>query len=61
MMALNGRFTSATSNWTLSVRKFSSVPNVTGSVMLPEGIPDVGPLQKMGERESAWTPGSAAV
>jgi hypothetical protein len=37
MMALNGRFTSATSNITLSVRKFSSVPNVTGNVMLPRG------------------------
>ena len=37
MMALNGRFTSATSNWTLSVQKFSSVPNVTDRVMLPRG------------------------
>jgi hypothetical protein len=37
MMALKGRLTSATSNWTFSVRKFSSVPNVTGSAMLPRG------------------------
>jgi hypothetical protein len=37
MMALNGRLTSATSNWTFSVWKFSSVPNLTGNVMLSRG------------------------
>jgi hypothetical protein len=36
-VALNERLTSATSNWTFSVRKFSSIPNVTGSMMLPRG------------------------
>jgi transcription elongation factor len=37
MMALKGRLTSATSNWTFSVRKFTSVPNVTGREMVPTG------------------------
>jgi hypothetical protein len=37
MMALNGRFTTATSNYTFSVRKFSSVPNMTGREMVPTG------------------------
>jgi hypothetical protein len=42
MMALKGRLTSATSNWTFSVRKFSSVPNATGSAMLPRGYTGCG-------------------
>jgi hypothetical protein len=37
MMALKGMLTYAMSNWTFSVRKFSSVPNVTESAMLPRG------------------------
>jgi hypothetical protein len=50
MMALKGRLTSVTSNWMLSVRKFSSVPNVTGSAM----------LRRMGERVPVGILGSAA-
>jgi hypothetical protein len=37
MMALKGRFTSATSNCTFSVRKFTFVPNVTGREMVAIG------------------------
>jgi hypothetical protein len=37
MMALKGRFTSATSNYTFSVWKFTSVSNVTGREMVPAG------------------------
>jgi hypothetical protein len=37
IMALNGRFTSATSNCMFSVRKFSSVLNMTGREMVPTG------------------------
>jgi hypothetical protein len=48
MMALNGRLTSATSNWTFSVRKFSSIPNVTGSVMLPRGYTGWAPTPENG-------------
>jgi hypothetical protein len=43
MMALKGRLTSATSKTTFSMRKFSSVPNVTGSVMLLRGYTGCGP------------------
>jgi hypothetical protein len=60
MMALKGRLTSATSNWTFSVWKFSSVPNVTGRAMLPRGYSAVGPLQRIGERVPDGTSGSAA-
>jgi hypothetical protein len=61
MMALKGRLTSATSNTTFSVRKFSSVPNVSGSAMLPGDTPAVGPLRRMGERVLDGTPGFATV
>jgi hypothetical protein len=37
MMALNGRFTSVTSNYTFSVRKFASILNVTSREMVPTG------------------------
>jgi hypothetical protein len=43
MMALKGRLTSATSNYTFSVRKLSSVPKVTGRVMVPTGYMGFGP------------------
>jgi hypothetical protein len=39
-MALNERLTSATSKRTLSVRKFSAVPNVNGREMQPRGVTD---------------------
>jgi hypothetical protein len=48
MMALKGRLTSATSKTTFSVRKFSSVPNVTGSAMLPRGYTGYGPTPENG-------------
>jgi hypothetical protein len=37
IMALNGRFTSATSNYTFSTRKFFSILNMTGREMVPTG------------------------
>jgi hypothetical protein len=48
MMALKGRLTSATSNRMFSGRKFSSVPNVTRSVMLPRGYTGYGPTPENG-------------
>jgi hypothetical protein len=48
MMALKGRLTSATSKTMFSVRKFSSVPNVTGSAMLPRGYTGCGPSPENG-------------
>jgi hypothetical protein len=56
MMALKGRLTSATSNRTFSVRKFSSVPNVTGSVMLPRGYIGCGPTPKNGREGPSRDP-----
>jgi hypothetical protein len=47
-MALNGRLTSATSKRTLSVRKISAVPNVTGREMQPRGITNIGPTPENG-------------
>jgi hypothetical protein len=47
-MTLNGRLTSATSKRTLSVRKFSAVPNVTGREMQPRGLTDTGPTPENG-------------
>jgi hypothetical protein len=47
-MALNGRLTSATSKRTLSVRKFSAIPNVTGREMQPRGVIDTGPTPENG-------------
>jgi hypothetical protein len=47
-MALNGSLTSATSKRTLSVRKFSAVPNVTGREMQPRGVTDTRPAPENG-------------
>jgi hypothetical protein len=47
-MALNGRLTSAISKRTLSVRKFSAVPNVTGREMQPHGVTETGPTPENG-------------
>jgi hypothetical protein len=47
-MALNGRLTSTTSKRTLSVRKFSIVPNVTEREMQPRGVTDTGPTPENG-------------
>jgi hypothetical protein len=47
-MALKGRLTSAISNRTLSVRKFSGVLNVTGREIQPRGITGTGPTPKNG-------------
>jgi hypothetical protein len=57
MMALKGRLTSTTSNWTFFVRKFSSVPNVTGSAMLPRGYTGCGPTPENGREGPSWDPG----
>jgi hypothetical protein len=57
MMALKGRLTSATSNWTFSVRKFSLVPNVTGSVILPRGYTGYGPTPENGREGPRRDPG----
>jgi hypothetical protein len=55
-MALNGRLTSTTSNWTFSVRKFSSVPNVTRSVILPRGYTGYGPTPENGREAFSRDP-----
>jgi hypothetical protein len=47
-MALKGRLTSATSNRTLSVRKFSGVLNVTGREMHLHGMTGTGPTHENG-------------
>jgi hypothetical protein len=47
-MALNGRLTSATSKRTLSVRKFSAVPNVTEREIQPRGVTNTGPTLENG-------------
>jgi hypothetical protein len=60
IMALKGRLTSATSNWTFSVRKFSSVPNVTGSVMLPMGYTGYGPTPEDGREGPSRDPGTCS-
>jgi hypothetical protein len=57
MMALKGRLTFATSNWTFFVRKFSSVPNVTGSAMLPRGYTGYGPTLENGREGPSRDPG----
>jgi hypothetical protein len=57
MMALKGRLTSATSSWTFSVWKFSSVPNVTGSAMLPRGYTGCGPTLENGREGPSQDPG----
>jgi hypothetical protein len=44
------------SNWTFSVRKFSSVPNVTGSVMLPRGYTGYGPTPENGREGPSRDP-----
>jgi hypothetical protein len=56
MMALNGRLTSATSNWTFSVRKFSSIPNVTRSVMLLRGYTGCAPTLENGREGPSRDP-----
>jgi hypothetical protein len=57
MMALNGRLTSATLKTTFSVRKFSSVPNVTESAMLPRGYTGYGPTPENGREGPRQDPG----
>jgi hypothetical protein len=57
MMALKG---TATSNWTFSVRKFSSVPNVIGSVMLPRGYTSCGPTPENGREGPSRDPGNCS-
>jgi hypothetical protein len=52
-MTLNRRLASATSKRTLSVRKLSAVLNVTGRVMQPRGIIDIGPTPKNGR--NGWS------
>jgi hypothetical protein len=52
-MVLKGRLTSATSKRTLYMRKFSSVPNVTGREIQPRGITDTKPTPE-NEREG-WS------
>jgi hypothetical protein len=47
-MGLNGRLTSATSKRTLSVRKFSALPNVTGREMQPRGVTNTRPTSENG-------------
>jgi hypothetical protein len=47
-MALRGRMTSAMSNMTLSMRKFSSISNVTGREIHPCGITGTGPTLENG-------------
>jgi hypothetical protein len=47
-IALNERLTSATSKRTLSMRKFSAVPNVTGREMQSHGVTDTGPTPENG-------------
>jgi hypothetical protein len=47
-MALNERLTSTTSKRTLSMRKFSAIPNVTGREMQPRGVTDTGPTPENG-------------
>jgi hypothetical protein len=47
-IALNGRLTSATSKRTLSVRKFSAAPNVTGREMQPRDVTDTRPTPENG-------------
>jgi hypothetical protein len=56
-MALKGRLTSATSNMLFSVRKFSSVPNVTGRAMLPRGYTSYGPTPENGREGPRRDPG----
>jgi hypothetical protein len=57
MMALKGRLTSATSKTTFSVRKFSSVPNVTESAMLPRGYTGCRPTPENGREGPRRDPG----
>jgi hypothetical protein len=57
MMALKGRLTSATLNWTFSVRKFSSIPNVTGSAILPRGYTGCGPTLENRREGPSQDPG----
>jgi hypothetical protein len=45
---IEGRLTSAASNKTLSVRKFSGIPNVTGREIQPRGITGTGPTLENG-------------
>jgi hypothetical protein len=52
-MALNERLTSATSKRTLSMRKLSAVPNVTGREMQPRGITDTWPTPE--NRCDGWS------
>jgi hypothetical protein len=47
-MALKGRLTSATSNRTLSMRKFSDIPNVTGREIHPRRMIGTRPTPKNG-------------
>jgi hypothetical protein len=47
-MAWNGRMTYATSKRTLSVWKFSVVPNVTGREMQLRYVTDIGPTPENG-------------
>jgi hypothetical protein len=47
-MALKGRLTSTTSNRTLSMQKFSSVPNVTRREIHPHGMTSTGPILENG-------------
>jgi hypothetical protein len=47
-MALKGRLTSTASNRTLSMRKFSGVPNVTGSEIQPCGMTGTRPTPENG-------------
>jgi hypothetical protein len=44
------------SNWTFSMWKFSSVPNVTGRTMLSRGYTDYGPTLKNGREGPSQDP-----
>jgi hypothetical protein len=47
-MALKGRLSSAMSNRTFSMRKFSCVPNVTGREIHPRGMTGIVPTSENG-------------
>jgi hypothetical protein len=47
-MALKGRLTFTMSNRTLSVRKFSCIPNVTGREIHPRGMTGTEPTPENG-------------
>jgi hypothetical protein len=52
MIAFKGRLTSATLNSTFSVRKFSSVSNVTGRAVLPRRYTGYGSTLENGQEGS---------